>query len=156
MDENNPFFHYLIKISIAEALKAYKNNDIPIAAIIFRNNTLISKAHNCTYKYNDISLHAEMLAIKKACKKLNTPRLDGYSIFTTLEPCTMCAGAIILAHIENVVILTPDPKSGACGSLLSIIPNKLLNHSPSVTMLSPNQEYINLLKDFFKQLRNKK
>lgn len=156
MEVNNTFFHNLIKIAITESLKASLNNDIPVAAIVFKNNTIISKAHNCTYKYNDVSLHAEMLAIKKACKKIRTPRLDGFSIFTTLEPCTMCAGAIILAHIENIVILTPDLKSGACGSLLSIIPNKLLNHSPSITWLQPNQKYINLLKNFFKQRRNKK
>ena len=144
MEVNNTFFHNLIKIAITESLKASLNNDIPVAAIVFKNNTIISKAHNCTYKYNDVSLHAEMLAIKKACKKIRTPRLDGFSIFTTLEPCTMCAGAIILAHIENIVILTPDLKSGACGSLLSIIPNKLLNHSPSITWLQPNQKYINI------------
>ncbi len=155
MNKNNNFLQKLINISIKEAEKAYKFGDIPIGAIIFKNNTIISKAHNCTYRNKDSTLHAELIAIKKACKKLKSSRLDDYSLFTTLEPCAMCAGAIILAHIKKLLILTPDHKAGACGSVLSIIPNNNLNYSPIIEFLPPSQEYIALLKNFFKILRNK-
>jgi tRNA(adenine34) deaminase len=150
---NDSFINKLITVSINEAKKAYKKGDIPVAAIIFKNTDIISKAHNCTYHLRDCSLHAEMVAIRKACKKLNAHRLDGYSIFTTLEPCSMCAGAIVLAHLEKVLILTPDPKAGACGSALSIIPNKILNHSPITIFLPQSDEYTSLLKNFFENLR---
>ncbi|OGF59072.1 MAG: hypothetical protein A2Y62_13950 [Candidatus Fischerbacteria bacterium RBG_13_37_8] len=149
-------FDPLLIIVMKEAAKAYKNGDIPVGAVIFKDNRIISKAYNKAHKYRNATFHAEMLAISKACKKLNQHRLDGYHLLTTLEPCSMCGGAIVLAHIETVHILARDPKAGACGSVVSIIPNSRLNHRPVVQWHEDYSEYQALLRQFFRQLRKAK
>ena len=100
--------------------KAIRNQEVPVAAIIVKDNKIISKAYNKVNKRNNILNHAEILAIKKASKKINNWRLNNCDIYVTLEPCSMCAGAIINSRIRKVYIGTMDEKTGACGSVLNL------------------------------------
>lgn len=141
-----------INEAIKEAKKAYKKGEVPVGAVIFKENKLISKAHNLVETKNSSINHAEILAIKKAISFLKRKRLDDCSLISTLEPCAMCAGAIVLARIKHLFILAKDEKTGACGSLLNVIPNSKLNHTPVVEFIYNNQ-YEMMLKIFFSQLR---
>ena len=145
--------HNLIEIAMKEAKKAFAKGEVPVAALVLKENKIISKAHNITHIKNDPTLHAEILAIRTALKKLQIPRLQGYQMLTTLEPCAMCAGAIVLARIDTLYILAKDEKAGACGSVISIIPHAKLNHRPLVKWCENSSEYTSLLKQFFKKLR---
>jgi tRNA(adenine34) deaminase len=141
--------------ALKEAKKAYKKEEIPVGAIIVKDGKIISKAHNLTESKNTATAHAEILALQKASKKLNSWRLNNCQMYVTLEPCTMCMGAIILSRIEKLYIGTLDPKAGAFESVINIKDYKF-NHNVEIEkgILKEKSEYI--LKDFFKMLRNKK
>ena len=143
-----------MKMALDEAKKAYKKDEVPVGAIIVKNGKVIAKAHNLRETKNISTAHAEILAIDKACKRLNSWRLIDCDMYVTLEPCTMCMGAIILSRIKNLYIGTKDPKTGACGSFIDLKQYKY-NHNININMgiLQNDCEYI--LKDFFKKLRKK-
>ena len=114
MDENKLKIKNM-KQALIEARKAYEKEEIPVGAIIVRDNKIIAKAHNIKEEKNDTTKHAEIIAIQKASKKLGSWRLNDCEMYVTLEPCAMCAGALIQSRIKKVYIGTMDLKTGACG-----------------------------------------
>jgi tRNA(adenine34) deaminase len=139
--------------AIKEALKAAKLNEVPIGAIIVKNNRIIARAHNMRQTKQIATAHAEILAIEKACKKVGSWRLDGCTLYVTLEPCPMCAGAAILAHVETVVFGAFDPKGGSFGTSIDLSTIKTFNHHPVVFGGISEDLCANLLKDFFASKR---
>ena len=140
------------------AYKAGSQGEIPIGAVIVRNGKIISKAYNKREKSQIATHHAEILAIQKACKKLKSWRLEDCEMYVTLEPCIMCAGAIIQARIKKVVYAATEPKFGAAESVLNIF-NHLeykFNHEVEVVSGILKEESTELIKSFFKELRKKK
>lgn len=141
--------------ALKEAKKAYKKNEVPVGAVVVYNNKIIAKAHNLNITTNDPTAHAEILALRKASKILRNYRLPDCEMYTTLEPCPMCAGAMVYARIKRLVYATEDPKSGCCKSVLNIVNNKKLNHRIEVVSGVCKKEAEKLLKTFFKKLRLK-
>ena len=144
-----------MELALNEAKKAYKIEEIPVGAIIVKDGKVISRAYNQKETKNNPIAHAEILAIERASKKLGRWRLDDCDIYVTLEPCPMCAGAIIQARLKNLYIGTMDPKSGACGSVLDLSKDFPFNHKVNTIVGIKKLECEKILKDFFKQLRNK-
>ncbi len=142
-------------IALKQALIAYDNKEAPIGAVIVHNNKIIAKAHNQIETLNDPTAHAEMIAITQAAEALDSWRLLDTKIYVTLEPCPMCAGAIQLARIPEVIFASLDPKKGACGSLMNILEDKRFNHVCKITSGVMEDESSALLKDFFNTLRTK-
>ena len=147
----------IIKKELDKLIKlAIKNNEIPIAALIVKDNKIISRAHNLKESKKDTTEHAEIRAIKKASKKLDSWRLNDCEMYTTLEPCPMCAGAIIQARIKKVYIGTMDEKTGAVGSKLNLFEDYTFNHKVDVERDVLKEECKKILQDFFKELRKSK
>ena len=142
--------------ALKEAKKAYKKLEVTVGAVIVKNGEIISKAHNLKETKNDTTKHAEILAIQRASKKLNAWRLEDCEMYVTLEPCTMCAGAIINSRIKKIYIGTEDPKTGACGSVLNIFEDYKFNHKVEYETNIMKEECEKIIKDFFKQLRTLK
>lgn len=142
--------------ALAEARKAASIAEVPIGCVIVRDNKIIARAHNLRETKQDPAAHAELLAIRKAAKKLNSWRLLDTTLYVTLEPCTMCMGAIILARIPTVVFGCFDPKAGAAGSLYDLSKDSRLNHSCELISGIRHQECSSLLTLFFAELRRKK
>jgi len=146
---------FFMQEALKEAKKAYKKNEVPVGAVVVYNNKIIAKAHNLNITTNDPTAHAEILALRKASKILRNYRLPDCEMYTTLEPCPMCAGAMVYARIKRLVYATEDPKSGCCKSVLNIVNNKKLNHRIEVVSGVCKKESEKLLKIFFKKLRSK-
>lgn len=144
-----------MKLALAEAVKAKEKGDVPVGAVIVKEGKVIARAHNSIETQKDPTAHAEVLAIRKAAKKLGSTKLFGADMYVTCEPCSMCSGAIILAHIENLYIGTCDKKTGACGSALDILRNDALNHKANVEFGMMQEQCSQILKDFFKELRQR-
>lgn len=142
--------------ALKEAEKAYKKGEAPVGAIVVKNGRIIARAHNLREKNNDPTAHAEILAIKKAAKKLGGWRLLGCELYVTLEPCTMCAGAIIQSRIENLYFGALDPKAGAAGSVVDLFSEMIFNHKVEVEAGILKEECSQILKGFFKTLREAK
>lgn len=155
MDENKLKIKYM-KQALIEARKAYVKEEIPVGAIIVRDNKIIARAHNIKEEKNDTTKHAEIIAIQKASKKLDSWRLNDCEMYVTLEPCAMCAGALIQSRIKKVYIGTMDLKTGACGSVLNLLEDYTFNHKVEIEKGIMQQECEKILKDFFKMLRSKK
>lgn len=136
-------------VAIEQARKAETHGDVPIGAAIFRDGELLSKAGNERELRRDPTAHAEVLAIRAAAEALGGWRLPGTMLCVTLEPCAMCAGAIVLARIPTVVFGTPDPKAGAAGSVLDVLGEPALNHRPEVVGGVREAECAKLLREFF-------
>ena len=149
MEEKEKF----MKIALKEARIAYSKLEIPVGAIIVKNGEIIAKAHNIKEEKMDTTKHAEILAIQKASKKLKTWRLNDCEMYVTLEPCPMCAGALIQARLKKVYIGALDEKTGACGSVLNLLEDYRFNHQVEVEKGICKEECEKNLKDFFKELR---
>ena len=145
-----------MNLALKEAQIAYNNGDVPVGCVIVLNDKVIAKAHNVRYKKNDALGHAEVVAIQKACKKLNSWILEDATIYVTLEPCLMCAGAILNARIKRLVYATEEPKFGAIESVINVFDNEKFNHSIEIEKNILKEKSTMLLKTFFKELRNKK
>ena len=145
-----------MKIALKEARKAYDEYEVPVGAVLVRDGKIIAKAHNQKESKTDTTKHAEMIAIQKASKKLKNWRLENTTMYVTLEPCTMCIGAIIGARIKKVYFGTFDEKTGACGSVLNIPGNYHFNHIVEIEGNIMEKECKDLLQNFFKSLRDKK
>ena len=141
--------HMQIAINLAKT--AYKLGEVPVGAIVVK---VISRAYNIKESRQNALFHAELLAINEACKKLGNWRLEGCSLYVTLEPCPMCYGAIINARIERIILEAFDPKAGCHGSLVNL-PSYGFNHSPNILGGIMECECTNLLIAFFKKLRQK-
>lgn len=142
-----------MKEALKEAKKAYKKLEVPVGAIIVKDGEIIARAHNLKETKADTTKHAEMLAIQRASKKLNAWRLENCEMYITLEPCTMCAGAMINARIKKIYIGTMDAKTGACGSVLNLFEDYKFNHKVEYEIGIMREECEKILKDFFKELR---
>ena len=143
---------------MAEALKearaAAEEGEVPVGAVIVREGEIIARAHNMTEQAKDPTAHAEMLAIRAAASLLGGWRLPGCSMYVTVEPCCMCAGAIVWSRIGKLYIGTMDPKAGACGSLYNIPADSRLNHNVEIETGLMGDECSRLMKDFFRKLRS--
>lgn len=137
-----------MKEALKEAEKALNTNEVPVGAIIVKNNEIIARAYNLKESLKDPTAHAEILAIKKACEALSNWRLTGCEMYVTLEPCAMCASAIAQARINKIYIGTFDPTAGACGSVINVLENNYLNYKVQVNWMY-DEKCSNILKDFF-------
>ena len=151
MNENEDF----MREALAEARIAFDLGEVPIGAVIVKDGRIIARGHNTTESDKDPSCHAEMNAIRQAAKVLGGWRLIGCNMYVTTEPCSMCAGAIVLARIEKLFIGTLDPKAGACVSLNNIASDPRLNHQAEIQTGILKEECEQLLKEFFRKLRKK-
>jgi len=142
--------------AIREAQAAEKEGEVPVGAIIVENGVIIGRGRNRIVTDNDPTAHAEMFAIKEATNYKQYCRLNNAVMYVTLEPCSMCAGAIVLARMAKVVIGTTDPKTGACGTLYNILQDNRLNHQCEVVVGVAEEQCKSLLSDFFAAIREKK
>ncbi len=141
--------------ALKEARKALEEDEVPVGAVIVCDGRVISRGHNQIERLKDPTAHAEMLAITSATNCLGTKWLNEATLYVTIEPCSMCAGATVLARIKNLCFGAGDPKTGACGSVVNIANHKKLNHRIKVTKGILESECSYLLKEFFKQKRKK-
>ncbi len=144
---------YYMKQALKEAEKAYKKLEVPVGAIIVKDEKIIARAHNQKETKTDTTKHAEILAIQKASKKLKSWRLIDCEMYVTLEPCSMCAGAMINSRIKKVYIGAKDEKTGAVGSVLNLFNDYTFNHKVEVETGIMEKECQEILKQFFKELR---
>ena len=142
-----------MQMAIQEARIAEENGDVPIGAIIVYQNRIIGKAYNQREQLQDPTAHAEIIALTQAAAAFESWRLGGCTIYVTLEPCPMCAGALVLARLDRLVYGCDDPKAGACGSLYDIVRDGRLNHRLQVTSGVLAEECAKLLQDFFQKRR---
>lgn len=140
-------------LAIKEATKAKDIDEVPIGAVIVVNDKVIARGYNTREKSNDSTNHAEIIAIKKACKKLNNWRLIDATLYVTIEPCSMCAGAILQSRIKKVVYGAKDIKGGALGSSFNLFEQKNLNHHPTIIGGVLEEECSKIIKDYFKNKR---
>lgn len=147
---------FFMKLALQEAKRAAEVDEVPIGAVIVKDDEIISKAYNLRETLQDATAHAELLAIRKACEVLGTWRLNGCSLYVTLEPCPMCAGAIILSRVDRVVFGAKDPKGGACGSIVNLPADKRFNHRPEVVEGVMADECGEILTKFFQAKRAEK
>ncbi len=147
-------FEYM-RLALKEAEKAYKKGETPIGAVIVWEDEVVAKAHNLRESKKNALLHAECIAIDKACKKLGGWRLHKATLYVTLEPCPMCAGAIINSRIKRVVYGATDKKAGSCESVVNLF-ELPYNHKPIVESGLLAKECQSLLTNFFKELRQNK
>lgn len=152
-EESDLFF---MKEAIVEAKKAEEKKEVPIGAVLVLNNEIISRAHNLRETMQSSLAHAEILAIEQACKLQNTWRLENATLYVTLEPCPMCAGAIIMSRIKRVVYGAVDPKGGCAGTLMNLLQDERFNHRTELTRGVLEKECGELLSRFFKKLREEK
>jgi len=141
--------------AIKQAKIAAAKEEVPVGAVIVRKGKIIAKAYNQVEMLKDPTAHAEMIAITEATNFLQTKWLSGCSIYVTIEPCSMCSGALVLARVKEIVYGADDPKTGACGSVLNIAGSKKLNHHISIKKGALAQECGFLLSGFFKKQRSK-
>jgi len=142
--------------AIREAGKAYEEGEVPVGAVVVHEGRIIGRAYNQTITLQDPTAHAEMVAISAAANTLQSWRLEGCTLYVTLEPCAMCAGAAVLARIQSLVFGAWDPKAGACGSLRNLVQDPRLNHRVEVVSGILESEIAELMKSFFQNLRENK
>jgi tRNA(adenine34) deaminase len=142
-----------MRMALEEAVRAPIVGEVPIAALIVQNNQVLAQTHNYRELWQDPTAHAEVIAIRAAATALGTWRLTDTTLYVTVEPCSMCIGAIILARMSRVVFGAWDPKAGACGSVFNLPAEPRLNHRVVVTGGVIEQECQSLVQKFFKELR---
>jgi tRNA(adenine34) deaminase len=142
-----------MKSALLEAEKAFEQEEVPVGAVIVHDGKIIGRGHNQTERLQDPTAHAEMIAITAAANHLESRQLDDCILYVTLEPCPMCAGAIVLARIPTLVFGSFDPKAGASGTLYNITHDKRLNHTVHVVSGVYDRESEELLKRFFRKVR---
>lgn len=147
---------YFMKKAILEAKKAEKIDEVPIGAVIVQNDKIIARAHNLKEIKKQAINHAEILCIQKASKKLDRWRLSDCTIYVTLEPCSMCAGALLLSRIQRIVFGAYDLKGGALGSSFNLFEQKNLNHHPEIVSGVLLEENSSMLSNYFKSKRSNK
>lgn len=152
MDRNEKF----MRIALKEAQKAFLLNEVPVGCVIVKDDKIIARGHNLRENNVDVSAHAEIVTLRKANKKLEDWQLVDCEIFVTLEPCLMCAGAILQSHISNVYFGCIDVKNGAFGGKINVLEIKDLNHYPKVYQGILQIECCEIIKTFFKQRRKNK
>jgi tRNA(adenine34) deaminase len=149
MDDSNR-----MRLALQQARRARRRGEIPVGAVIERGGEIIGEGHNRRETDNDPLAHAEIIAIRQAAQAVGDWRLVGCTIYVTLEPCAMCAGALVASRVERLVFGTRDPKAGFCGSLGDLVTDKRLNHRLEVTEGVLAEDCAGLLRDFFATLRS--
>jgi len=139
--------------ALAEAQLALSKKEVPIGAVVVYEDKIIGRGHNQVERLNDPTAHAEIIAIGAASSYLSSWRLSGASLYVTIEPCVMCAGAIVLSRLDRLVFGAKDPKAGACGSLYNIVQDIRLNHQVQVVPYILEQECSQILESFFEKIR---
>jgi tRNA(adenine34) deaminase len=142
--------------AIKEAKKAEERSEVPIGAVIVMEGRIVARAYNLRETEQNAIAHAELLAIDQACKDIGSWRLEESTLYVTLEPCPMCAGAIILARVKRVVYGAADPKGGCCGTLMNLLGDERFNHQSEVTSGVLEKECGQMLSDFFRGIRERK
>lgn len=150
------YMNRFMQEALREAEIAFQLGEVPIGAVIEKDGQVIARGHNLTETRKDPTAHAEMIAIRAATKALGGWRLPGCSLYVTVEPCSMCAGAMIWSRIDNLYIGAMDAKAGACGSVFNIPQTEELNHRIHVETGIMEEECVQLMRSFFKQLRDRK
>jgi tRNA(adenine34) deaminase len=141
--------------ALKEAEKAFRENEVPVGAVIVYKDKIIARGHNQVERLKDPTAHAEMLTLTSAANYLANKWLSEASIYVTIEPCSMCAGALVLSRIKNLYYGASDPKTGACGSVVNIVNNKKLNHRIKIKKGILEKESSYLIKEFFRKKRKK-
>jgi len=137
------------------AAAAAAAGEVPVGAVLVRGNQVIGEAHNAPISNNDACAHAEILAIREACKAEQNYRLPNTTLYVSLEPCAMCAGALVHARVERIVIAAKEPRAGAAGSVLNILQHEQLNHRCNVEFGLMADQSAAMLKNFFRARRKK-
>ncbi|MEA2152354.1 MAG: tRNA(adenine34) deaminase [Solirubrobacteraceae bacterium] len=153
---NGRFFprdEYFMRLALREAERALTHDDVPIGAVVVADGEIVAAAHNERELRQDPTAHAEILALREASRAASSWRLVDAAIYVTLEPCAMCAGALVLARVARVVYGASDPKAGACGSVLDVLSEPRLNHHPTVAPGLLADECGGLLSGFFASRR---
>jgi tRNA(adenine34) deaminase len=148
-----PRDEYFMRLAVREATRAPEHEDIPVGAVVVRDGEVIGTGHNEREVRADPTAHAEMIALREAARSLGSWRVLDSVLYVTLEPCAMCAGAIVLARIARVVFGTADPKAGAGGSVLDVLGEPRLNHRPQVQSGLLGEDCADLLRAFFASRR---
>jgi tRNA(adenine34) deaminase len=143
-------------IALREAQLAFEKNEVPVGAVVVYENRVIGRGHNLTESLHDATAHAEMIALSAAFNSIGDWRLEDCFLFSTLEPCIMCASAAVLSRVHTIVYGAKDPKFGGCGSILTIPTIEKLNHSCNLVGGVREQEVGDLMKTFFQQVRKNK
>lgn len=136
-------------LAIEEAQHALSKDEVPIGAVIVKDGQVVSRAHNLREAWQDATAHAEMVALKEACERLKNWRLMGCTMYVTMEPCPMCAGATMLARVERIVLGAWDPKLGACGSVWDVVRDRRSTHRAEVVGGVLEDECGEIVRDFF-------
>ena len=144
--------HYM-GIALEEAQKAFEKGEVPVGAVVVKGEDIIGRGYNLVESIKDPTAHAEILAIRQAAETLGGWRLSGCDLYVTVEPCAMCAGAIVLSRISRLFIGTPDPKAGACFSVNNLVTDSRLNHQVELSTGILEEECRQLMRQFFRQLR---
>src|SRR3712207_219174 len=148
-----PRDEYFMRLALREAERALEHDDVPIGAVVVRDGEVLGAGHNERELREDPTAHAEILALREAAARLGTWRVLDSTLYVTLEPCAMCAGAIVLARVPRVVYAAVDPKAGAAGSVMDVLRHPRLNHRPEVAGGLLAQESAELIVDFFRSRR---
>jgi tRNA(adenine34) deaminase len=146
-------FEHFMEQALLEAQAAYDKDEVPVGAVVVLNGEIIGRGHNCRETTGDPTMHAEIVAIREAAQSLNSWRLEDCELYVTLEPCPMCAGAIIQSRIERVVFGAFDPKAGCAGTLYNLLTDTRFNHRTEVVPGVFEDKCAELLKRFFKGKR---
>ena len=147
---------YYMRLALEEAQKAYDLEEVPIGAVLVDSEgEVVARGHNMREVWHDATAHAEMIAIREACAKEGRWRLSGLTLYVTIEPCPMCAGALINSRMKTVYYGAPDPKAGSCGSLINLFALPY-NHQPALVSGVLEQECADILRNFFRELRKKR
>jgi len=144
-----------MRLALKEAQKAVILDEVPVGAVIVKDDKVIAKGHNLREKSSDPTSHAEINAIRKACKKLNSWRLEDATIYVTVEPCSMCAGTLLQCRIGKIVYGANDPKGGAIESSLELFNAKNINHHPQIVKGVLKEECSSIISSYFKSKRHK-
>jgi tRNA(adenine34) deaminase len=140
--------------AIKEAEQAYKRKEVPVGAVIVHEGRIIGRGYNQIESLQDPTAHAEMVAITAAATSLSSRRLENCTLYVTLEPCAMCAGAIVQARLPQLVFAAPDPKAGACGTLFNIVQDARLNHRVEIVSGVLEERCSGILTEFFTRVRS--
>jgi tRNA(adenine34) deaminase len=150
-----PDDHDFMKMAIEEAEQAASEGEVPVGAVLVHEGQVLARKHNRMIRNKDPLAHAELLALRTALALHSEKWLLNATLYVTLEPCAMCAGALVLARVKRLVYATPDPKAGACGSIMNLVRSPQLNHRLEVETGILQQDASNLLTGFFRRLREK-
>jgi tRNA(adenine34) deaminase len=144
-----------MRMALREAERAAREGEVPVGAILVLGGRVLARAHNRSIHLHDPSAHAEILALRRAAKKLGNYRMEGCVLYVTIEPCAMCAGAVVQARLQRLVFGALDPKAGAGGSVLNVLEHPRLNHQPVVTPGVLAEKCSAVLREFFRRKRAK-